>query len=139
MPENSKPAPGPESTFTARLKRFIDHLGLSQRAFARSVEVSPANVNNYCRGSNPPPAFLAAVARAYPQLRLRWLVAGDGKMLQADTEGAGALDLAARLVGQFVREGGRERGLRFDDVQVWSEEGDLHFEASGRVGLTESA
>lgn len=55
-------------------------------AFARTVGITPQAVHDYISGRKGEPGFgvLKKIARAFPQLRMRWLLEGEGPMIEED-------------------------------------------------------
>ncbi len=62
-----------------RLKRFIDYLGISVRAFERSIDVTPTIVHQ--AKSSLSDNIVNRTCSAYPMLNRIWLLTGDGNML----------------------------------------------------------
>ena len=71
-----------ESTVKTRLQDFIAALGISERQFCISIDVSPAYVSTISKSIQPDK--LSRISEQYPQLDLGWLLTGRGEMLRSD-------------------------------------------------------
>jgi hypothetical protein len=69
-----------ESNVKERLKCFIQHLGLSNRAFEKQCNLSNGLVNNIKKSVSP--TTLDKLSKCYPELNLGWLLSGEGEMLK---------------------------------------------------------
>lgn len=66
-----------------RLKLFAEKKGVSQYRMAKELEVAQPTLTRYFQGAGEPAGgILAKVARVYPELNIRWLLTGDGEMLE---------------------------------------------------------
>ena len=67
-----------------RLQIFIDSLGLKSIAeFCRQAKMERGTVDKILKGDNGPRVeTLGQIISAFPELRLNWLVHGDGEMLE---------------------------------------------------------
>ena len=80
---------GMPDDFAKRLSSWRESQGLSRRELAARVNaelpegegLTGQSVGNYERSNRPPPRadWLAALARAFPDLSLPWLIAGEGE------------------------------------------------------------
>ena len=68
-----------------RLQIFIDSLGLKSIAeFCRQAKMERGTVDKILKGKHGPRVeTLGQIISAFPELRLNWLVHGDGEMLEA--------------------------------------------------------
>ena len=68
-----------------RLRTFINSLGLKSIAeFCRQAKMERGTVDKILKGDNGPRVeTLGQIISAFPELRLNWLVHGDGEMLEA--------------------------------------------------------
>lgn len=72
-----------EGQIGARLKQFILILKISQNAFAQDIKVTKGFLNDILNGKKGIGAKLIInTAKAYPQLNIRWLLLGEGEMLE---------------------------------------------------------
>lgn len=68
-----------------RIDRLIETEGLSQRAFAEKVGVSPGNLNKIMLGTRNVSASLPAkIVAAFPEVRIDWILYGNGEMYKSD-------------------------------------------------------
>lgn len=68
-----------------RINRLIETEGLSQRAFAERIGVSPGNLNKIMLGTrNVPSTLPAKITEAFPEVRIEWLLYGEGEMYKSD-------------------------------------------------------
>lgn len=61
-----------------RILTFIGKIGISQREFCEKTDMPPGTITNMTYG--PRADKIANIARAYPELNLRWLLLGEGDM-----------------------------------------------------------
>lgn len=68
-----------------RIARLIEIEGLSQRSFAEKVGINPTNLNQVMLGNRPvPKALPAKIVKAFPEVRIDWILCGDGEMYAKD-------------------------------------------------------
>lgn len=68
-----------------RIKRIIETEGLSQRAFAEKVGVNTTNLNQVMLGNRSVPVSLPPkISAAFPEIRLDWILYGEGEMYAKD-------------------------------------------------------
>ena len=68
-----------------RIKRVIETEGLSQRAFAEKIGVNPTNLNQIMLGNRSVPTSLPPkIPAAFPDIRLDWILYGEGEMYVKD-------------------------------------------------------
>jgi hypothetical protein len=88
------------STIHDRLRQWRQEvLSVSQAKLCQAVNshlpeadrVAVTTVSNYERTTEPRGSFLAALKRAYPEINLEWLIAGEGKVLVGEQRTAEAL------------------------------------------------
>ena len=88
-----------------RIREVMQKANLSQQDFAAKLGVSPASISNIFIGrTNPTITHASAVHKAFPEVRMEWLLFGEGEM----TEGANFDDLTSSE--QDVLEDGIELG-----------------------------
>lgn len=66
-------------TVKERLKIFIDHLGMSDRAFGRELGLSETYIGSMRQA--PSPEMLLLIEQHYPSLNMAWLMTGKLPML----------------------------------------------------------
>lgn len=126
-------------TFPARLKYFINRVAKSQRAFADEIDEAPPNVNNYCRGIQPPASFIAKVARRFPDLNLRWFLLGEGPVTLQEVD-LGEAGLASQLFSVYAEAQAGGHAVEISDAsRLYSDGGDLVFEIKGRIRAGDKA
>lgn len=65
-----------------RLISYLAYLGMGQNAFEKSVGISNGSIANMSKGLRSD--NLAKIAETYPELNLRWLLLGEGNMIQRE-------------------------------------------------------
>jgi plasmid maintenance system antidote protein VapI len=64
-----------------RVIKICEFLNLNQAEFARQINVLPQTINNQIKGKNSLSyETILAIATRYPNLSLKWLIAGEGEM-----------------------------------------------------------
>ena len=70
-----------------RIERLIEIEGLSQRSFADKVGINTSNLNQVLLGNRPVPKTLPSkIVTAFPEIRLEWLLYGEGEMYVEDQQ-----------------------------------------------------
>lgn len=70
-------------TVSQRIRVFIEHLNINSISLARNLNISKQTISNLLNEhSKPSYDVIFAFVKAYPQLNLYWLIAGDGEMLR---------------------------------------------------------
>ena len=65
-----------------RIKKFIDYKGISPGELAEITEVQRSNISHIFNGRNKPGAlFIEKFLLAFPEINARWLITGEGSML----------------------------------------------------------
>ncbi len=68
-----------------RIGRLIETEGLSQRAFAEKIGYSYSNLNKIMTGVRSVPNSLPSkIVEAFPDVRIDWILYGEGEMFQCD-------------------------------------------------------
>lgn len=76
-----------------RILWIIEEEGLSQVAFADSLEVNKATLNHIINGrNNPSVPILQKIAQVYPKYSLRWLLTGKGSKYEKINEASTTAD-----------------------------------------------
>lgn len=71
--------------FGRRLQQVIFYRRDSQKTLAAKTRVSTASISYYLRGSTEPPVgFIASLAKAYPDINLKWILTGIGEIAAKD-------------------------------------------------------
>ena len=71
-----------ENSIKERTKKFINHLGISMKAFEQACGLSSGYVTSMRKGFGQDK--LNNVLNAYPELNREWLLYGEGEMLVAE-------------------------------------------------------
>lgn len=70
-----------------RIQKFIDTKGISAGDLASSLDVQRSNISHILNGRNKPgAALIEKMLVVYPDLNARWLLTGEGTMLNTDSE-----------------------------------------------------
>lgn len=66
-----------------RIRKFMDFQGLSPSELADTIGVQRSNVTHVLNGRNNPSfPFIEKLLKNYPKLNAKWLLMGDGEMLE---------------------------------------------------------
>ena len=77
-------------TINERISSVFQSSSLSLRKFSEKVGVSPTTINQVCKGrkagntyvhQNPKLPLIIGIAKAFPEVNLRWLLTGEGHPL----------------------------------------------------------
>lgn len=67
-----------------RIKQFMDHKSISAGELATTLEVQRSNISHILNGRNKPgAAFIEKLLLTYPNLNARWLLTGEGNMMDS--------------------------------------------------------
>lgn len=76
-----------------RIQEFIDSKGISAGELASLLEVQRSNISHILNGRNKPGASLIEkMLIVFPELNARWLLTGEGKMLEKETPDLSNID-----------------------------------------------
>lgn len=65
-----------------RIRKILEYTHLSQQDFAARLGISPASLSSIFTGrTNPTNNHVVAVHKAYPEINVKWLMFGEGEML----------------------------------------------------------
>lgn len=68
-----------------RIHAIMTHLGLSQQDFAARLDLSSSSISNIFNGrTNPTIMHVNAIHRAFPQINEKWLLFGEGEMIESE-------------------------------------------------------
>ena len=66
-----------------RIQQFIDYKNINAGEFAVILEVQRSNISHILNGRNKPSAaFIEKMLIAFPDLSARWLLTGQGEMIE---------------------------------------------------------
>ena len=69
-----------------RIRQIMNAMGLSQQEFAQRLGISTASISSIFNGrTNPTNNHVMAIHRVFPQIRIEWLMFGEGDMYVAQT------------------------------------------------------
>lgn len=70
-----------------RLETFLNSKDLSQAEFSRITGYHPKNISGFLTGTVKLPKIdlVVALATHFPELNLRWLLLGEGEMINSKT------------------------------------------------------
>jgi transcriptional regulator with XRE-family HTH domain len=70
-----------------RIKKYMDHKGLSAAELADIIGVQRSNLSHILTGrNNPGSSFIEKLLQTYPELDARWLITGEGDMITTKAE-----------------------------------------------------
>jgi hypothetical protein len=74
-----------ESTVNQRFEKIVEHFAKGNKsAFAKSIDVSSQGLGEILGGRQSAPSFalLQKLFASYPQVRMSWLIMGEGEMIE---------------------------------------------------------
>jgi len=103
----------------SRIKQFMAYKGLSSSELADNIGVQRSNVTHVLNGRNKPSfQFIAKLLEKYPEIDAKWLIMGEGQMLEA----GGEQKSANLFSGSNIQEPATEPKRVIEQPQVKSEE-----------------
>ncbi len=70
----------------SRIKQFMDYKGITASELADNIGVQRSNVTHVLHGRNKPSfQFIAKLLETYPEIDAKWLIMGEGEMLESNT------------------------------------------------------
>ena len=76
-----------------RIKKFMDYKGISPSELADSIGVQRSNVSHVLKARNKPSfQFIERLLQVYPELNAKWLLLGEGKMIEGAVKPATLFD-----------------------------------------------
>lgn len=79
-----------------RIKKFIDYMGITPSELADSIGVQRSNVTHVLKGRNKPSfQFIEKLLQIYPSINAKWLLLGEGNMLEGTAKPPTLFDSAA--------------------------------------------
>ena len=76
-----------QQTINERLKFLIEALGISARAFSRTLDVSESTTRNYLdKSTKPSTDYIERIANHFKSVNLAWLITGEGEPLLSSTD-----------------------------------------------------
>lgn len=112
-----------------RIKEVMLKANLSQQDFAAKLGVSPASISSIFIGrTNPTITHASAVHKAFPEVRMEWLLFGEGAMTEGDNLDAlspteneildGAIELDGELSSTPETRGGHNLHLETSSAEI---------------------
>jgi transcriptional regulator with XRE-family HTH domain len=84
-----------------RIKEFIEYKGISAGELAISLDVQRSNISHILNGRNKPgAALIEKLLLVFPDLNARWLLTGDGNMVNTVATASENRDVKATLSKQ---------------------------------------
>ena len=78
--------------FSERLKKMMNHYGLTATALADSIEIQRSSISHLLSGRNKPSLdFVLKVLEKYPEVELYWLLNGKGSFPKEEKNSAPTL------------------------------------------------
>ncbi len=69
----------------SRIRLILNYKGITATEFANAIGVQPSNVSHVLNGrNNPSQPFIEKILSFYPEINARWLLLGEGSMLDND-------------------------------------------------------
>lgn len=79
-----------------RIKKFIDYMGITASELADSIGVQRSNVTHVLKGRNKPSfQFIEKLLQIYPSINAKWLLLGEGNMLEGPAKPTTLFDTEA--------------------------------------------
>ena len=72
-----------KNTVNERFKIFFESLKIKNEEFAENIEANPKEASNWKKTTKIPLERLKVILLRYPQLNSRWLITGEGTMLES--------------------------------------------------------
>jgi transcriptional regulator with XRE-family HTH domain len=88
--------------------QLVAAVGLKKNSFGKKIGVSPTSIGYIIGEKQNKPSFdlLEKVAKAFPEVRMEWLIRGEGSILKASEEN-----------DSDCREELKHLGLKFKDLE----------------------
>lgn len=81
----------------ARIRKFIEYKGISPSELADAIGVQRSNVTHVLKGRNKPSfQFIEKLLQIYPEINAKWLLLGEGKMIEGTTKPATLFDAVTK-------------------------------------------
>ncbi|WP_318713538.1 S24 family peptidase [Treponema sp.] len=120
------------SEISLRIKEIIEKLGISDSAFAKSIDVPQTTFSNmFVRESEPKPSWLQSIVRIH-NINAEWLLTGEGEMFSRQGEEVPAVQDRIPILRQSVSCGPGQSWEEADIVEGYMEPLSLVPSARGR-------
>lgn len=87
----------------ARIRKFIEYKGISPSELADAIGVQRSNVTHVLKARNKPSfQFIEKLLQIYPEINAKWLLLGEGKMIEGVTKPATLFDAVPKPVSDPV-------------------------------------
>ncbi len=74
-----------ENTVLERIKEFLAKVNLTDNQFAKAINVPQTTISGmFVRGGDPKTSLINSMIDAFPDLRVEWILRGDGVMLKSE-------------------------------------------------------
>ncbi|MFV0289315.1 MAG: helix-turn-helix domain-containing protein [Mangrovibacterium sp.] len=85
-----------------RIRLILDYKRITAAEFANTIGVQPSNVSHVLNGrNNPSQIFIEKILSYYPEINARWLILGEGSMLDS-SENAVLLNSSSRQAAKQI-------------------------------------
>lgn len=76
-----------------RIRKFLEYKGISPSELADAIGVQRSNVTHVLKGRNKPSfQFIEKLLHIYPDINAKWLLLGEGKMVEGAAKSATLFD-----------------------------------------------
>ena len=89
------------STINQRLKLIINLSGKQQNEIARAIEITDQQLSNWTNNTKPSVEGLKRILKYFPNVDARWLMTGEGEMLQKSDVNTGNKGLNEKDVDEL--------------------------------------
>lgn len=101
-------------TLGMRIKKVVQHTGLSTPKFAERIEVQKQTVFNWIRGKNLSLENIIKILRHYPEINAKWLLIEEGSMLESSLPSSKENEDIAKEPGMEYRK----KPITKEDLEV---------------------
>lgn len=109
------------SDISLRIKKIVNHVGLSDRAFAQSIDLAQTTFTNILlKGTEPKSDVLRAIVAKY-NINAHWLLTGEGEMFASQNKEVVTASTKIPLLRQSVSCGPGEEWQDADTVEGYVE------------------
>lgn len=86
-----------------RIKKFMEYKGISPSELADAIGVQRSNVTHVLKGRNKPSfQFMEKLLQVYPEINAKWLMLGEGNMIEGISKSRTLFDSVPEPVNNNV-------------------------------------